>query len=122
MTNIVNYDIDYDSKGGIWIAVDHDIVTGDMLHEINDFWSDSKYRLARNNGDILTTVLKMITRQALYISVSMGYNTFGVVEEFSWEEGNGVEGFPPMDGTQGFEIKYVELDIFDYDDMTVEEK
>lgn len=122
MSNIKTYDIDYDWKCGVVIEVDHDIVTDQVLHEINDFWSDNEYRLMQNNGNILHTVLKLIAREAFHIAESNNYNTYGVVLEFSWDEGRGVEGYPPMDGTHGFKITYVETDLFDYSDMTVKEK
>lgn len=122
MSNIKSYDIDYDWKCGLVIEVDHDIITEDILHEINDFWSDSKYRLSQNQGNILFTVLKMIAREAFHISLTNNYSTFGVVCEFDWDQGNGVEGYPAMNGTSGFKIIHVETDLFDYSDMTVKEE
>ncbi len=44
MSNIKKYIIDYDWKASIEIEIDHDVMTEEKLHQINNFWSDSEYR------------------------------------------------------------------------------
>ncbi|WP_223274663.1 DUF2528 family protein, partial [Escherichia albertii] len=41
MPNIKKYIIDYDWKASIEIEIDHDVMTEEKLHQINNFWSDS---------------------------------------------------------------------------------
>ncbi|EFC0095550.1 DUF2528 family protein [Escherichia coli] len=48
MSNIKKYIIDYDWKASIEIEIDHDVMTEEKLHQINNFWSDSEYRLNMN--------------------------------------------------------------------------
>ena len=43
MSNIKKYIIDYDWKASIEIEIDHDVMTEEKLHQINNFWSDSEY-------------------------------------------------------------------------------
>ncbi len=40
MSNIKKYIIDYDWKASIEIEIDHDVMTEEKLHQINNFWSD----------------------------------------------------------------------------------
>ncbi|KAB0121829.1 DUF2528 family protein, partial [Escherichia coli] len=40
--------IDYDWKASIEIEIDHDVMTEEKLHQINNFWSDSEYRLNKH--------------------------------------------------------------------------
>ncbi|EFJ3663118.1 TPA: DUF2528 family protein [Escherichia coli] len=97
MSNIKKYIIDYDWKASIEIEIDHDVMTEEKLHQINNFWSDSEYRLNKH-GSVLNAVLIMLAQHALLIAISSDLNAYGVVCEFDWNDGNGQEGWPPMDG------------------------
>lgn len=121
MSNIKSYDVDYDWKGGITVDIDFDKVSEKYLHEINDFWSGSESRLRNANGDIVKAVLKMLAREAMKIAFINDYNVYGVVCEFSGEERD-VEGWPPMDGSEGITLTGVDVSgILEYDDMSVTE-
>ncbi len=50
MSNIKKYIIDYDWKASIEIEIDHDVMTEEKLHQINNFWSDSEYRLNKHGS------------------------------------------------------------------------
>ncbi|WP_129954211.1 DUF2528 family protein [Escherichia coli] len=94
MSNIKKYIIDYDWKASIEIEIDHDVMTEEKLHQINNFWSD--------------------------LAISSDLNAYGVVCEFDWNDGNGQEGWPPMDGSEGIRITDIDTSgIFDSDDMTI---
>lgn len=73
-------------------AVDHSVMTDENLHEINNFWSDSKYRLNKENGDITLAVLKLLAGVCFGLQVRGDLNTWGVMCEFNWDAGEGVEG------------------------------
>ncbi|MBZ8594444.1 DUF2528 family protein, partial [Escherichia coli] len=92
MSNIKKYIIDYDWKASIEIEIDHDVMTEEKLHQINNFWSDSEYRLNKH-GSVLN-VLIMLAQHALLIAISSDLNAYGVVCEFDWNDGNGQEGWP----------------------------
>ncbi|CTT58870.1 putative single-stranded DNA binding protein of prophage [Escherichia coli] len=64
MSNIKKYIIDYDWKASIEIEIDHDFMTEEKLHQINNFWSDSEYRLNKH-GSVLNAVLIMLAQHAL---------------------------------------------------------
>ncbi|EGG0968993.1 DUF2528 family protein, partial [Escherichia coli] len=52
--------------------------------------------------------------------ISKDLNAYGVVCEFDWDDGNGQEGWPPMDGSEGIRITDIDTSgIFDSDDMTI---
>ncbi|WP_457626422.1 host cell division inhibitory peptide Kil [Parabacteroides goldsteinii] len=48
-------------KNQWWCEIDHDVMTEEKLHQINNFWSDSEYRLKPVNyvtdGNALSTYL-----------------------------------------------------------------
>ncbi|EPA2648369.1 DUF2528 family protein [Escherichia coli] len=96
MSNIKKYIIDYDWKASIEIEIDHDVMTEEKLHQINNFWSDSEYRLNKH-GSVLNAVLIMLAQHALLIAISSDLNAYGVVCEFDWNDGNGQEGWPPTE-------------------------
>ncbi|EFA6699481.1 DUF2528 family protein [Escherichia coli] len=87
MSNIKKYIIDYDWKASIEIEIDHDVMTEEKLHQINNFWSDSEYRLNKH-GSLLNAVLIMLAQHALLIAISSDLNAYGVVCEFDWNDGN----------------------------------
>ena len=119
MSNIKKYIIDYDWKASIEIEIDHDVMTEEKLHQINNFWSDSEYRLNKHDS-LLNAVLIMLAQHALLIAISKDLNAYGVVCEFDWDDGNGQEGWPPMDGSEGIRITDIDTSgIFDSDDMTI---
>lgn len=119
MANVKKYTVDYDWKAELTVEIDHDVMTEEKLHEINNFWSNADYRLKRHET-VLEAVLVMLAKEALLIALSQGYNTYGVVSEFDWSEGNGVEGWPSMDGSDGIKITHVDVSgIFDSDDITI---
>ena len=94
MSNIKKYIIDYDWKASIEIEIDHDVMTEEKLYQINNFWSDSEYRLNKH-GSVLNAVLIMLAQHALLIAISSDLNAYGVVCEFDWNDGNG-QGWPPL--------------------------
>lgn len=118
MSNIKKYEIECGVYGWIDIEIDHDIVTEEELKSINQFWGGAERRV-ENNGSVLNAVLKLLAATALQISVAYEYNTYGVVKQFDWNDGGGVEGWPPMDGSAGFKIVYAETNLFDHDDMYI---
>ena len=62
----------------------------------------------------------MLAQHALLIAISSDLNAYGVVCEFDWNDGNGQEGWPPMDGSEWIRITDIDTSgIFDSDDMTI---
>lgn len=75
MSNIKKYIIDYDWKASIEIEIDHDVMTEEKLYQINNFWSDSEYRLNKH-GSVLNAVLIMLAQHALLIAISSDLNAY----------------------------------------------
>ena len=121
MANIKTYEIDYDFKASVTIEIDHDIITEDCLHELNNFWTNAKWRVKKHDG-VLYAVLKMLAREIIYIQFTAGYTIDGLIKQFDWDSGNGQEGWPPMDGSHG--IKIIDTDDLeiDCDDMSIKIK
>ena len=119
MSNVKSYTIDYDWKAELTVEVDHEMVTESALAEINEFWSDHEYR-AQKHGSLLNAVLIMLAQHAIPMAYEHGYNVYGVVSMFDWDDGNGQEGWPPMDGSYGIKIVAIDTSgLFDSDDMTI---
>jgi hypothetical protein len=121
MANIKRYEIDYDWKANVTVEIDHDIVTEEALHELNNFWSNAEYRVMQHDS-VLNAVLKMLAREIIQIQFTAGYTTDYLIKQFDWDSGNGQEGCPPMDGSQGIKIIDTEDLELDYDDMSIKEK
>lgn len=118
LANIKRYEIDYDGKANVTVEIDHDIVTEANLHELNNFWSNAEWRVEKHDG-VLNAVLKMLAAQVIQIQFTAGYTTPGLIRQFDWDSGNGQEGWPPMDGSQGIKIIDTEDLEIDYDDMSI---
>lgn len=101
------YTISYDHTFDVVVEVDRAVLTDELLHEINDFWSDNDYRLRQSDGDVLLVVLKMLALRAF----NMAFRSFDVVGEFNER---GVEGWPKLDGSYG--LKLVSVDEIELDE------
>lgn len=118
MSNVKSYIIDYDWKAGMVVEIDHDVMTDKELHSINNFWGGSESRLERHG--LVNAVLTMLAQLVIPQAYAEGFNTRGVVAMFDWDDGEGQEGWPPMDGSQGIKIVSIETnELFDEDDFTV---
>lgn len=105
------YRVEDENGLGIVVDIDHAIVTDAALHEINNFWSGAKIRLTVANGDILLCVLRLLWRSVMYLTME----THSVREQFN---GNEVEGWPRMNGTQGWGLVNYDIPAFDPDNVT----
>lgn len=106
------YVIEYDCKASVTVEIDHDILTDELLHEINNFWSEAEYRLRVASGNVLKAVLKMLARDALVEEVS-GTNAHYLFTQ------DPPEGWPKLDGSYGIKFISCEELVIDYDDMTI---
>lgn len=120
MPNIKRYEIDWDWKANVTVEIDHDIMTEEALHEINNFWGDAEWRVESNDG-VLNAVLKMLAREVIRIQYVEGWTTDYLIKQFDWDSGNGQEGWPPMDGSQGIRIIGSDDLSVDLDDMSIKE-
>lgn len=79
------------------VEIDHSQLSDGTLRGINDFWSDSEYRLDTEDGDLLRAVLKLLCQFVMSLQVEYGYNTAGLVDLFDWDTcGGGQEGWPKL--------------------------
>ncbi|MCW2478862.1 DUF2528 family protein [Candidatus Symbiopectobacterium sp. NZEC135] len=119
--DIRRYGVNWFGTLDLIVDVDLDIVTEDSLNVINNFWSDSSWRLNDANGNLLFAVLKMLAQQCFQMVTAHGFNANGLIHQFDWDGGNGMEGWPPMDGSYGFKIISCDELEFDMGDITVSE-
>lgn len=107
--NCKKYEITYELCHSIVVEIDHDIMTDEILHQINSFWGDEQYRLNMADGDIVQAVLKMLGEFILRLTVEYNYSTQGIIDLFNWDSRyGGQEGWPKMDGSTGIRIVSVE--------------
>jgi hypothetical protein len=100
------------------VEVNHELMTEEKLHEINNFWSGHEARI-RDDETALNAVLKMLTEAVARLQIEYNYNTFGIVSLFDWDDGGGQEGWPKMDGSFGIKITDVDQFLFDSSDMII---
>lgn len=117
---IKRYKVDYDFKAEVVIEINHNVMTEKNLAEINNFWSNSKSR-AQREGSVLNAVLKMLAATVLRLQVEHGYNTGGIIDLFNWNDRNGQEGWPEMDGSHGIKLVSVDEFSFEYGEMSISE-
>lgn len=100
------------------VEVDHARVKYEELKLINDFWSGAEAREA--DYGVLEAVLRMLA-VTIMTSVLEGRNLQGVIREFTHDHhSSGIEGWPAMDGSQGWLIVSVDDLPYDSDDFSVE--
>lgn len=111
--NIQQYKVEFDCNSTIY-EIDHNLLTEEKIHEINEFWMDHESRID-GSGSALAGVLSMLTRVILPMQAYYGWTTYGVIDEFDFKTGNGgIEGWPPLDGSYG--IKLIRADGFEFDE------
>jgi len=104
------------------VEIDHDVMTEEKLHEINNFWTNAEWRLDKKDGVVLHAVLDLLFChvQRLIVEDPFGLNLKGVLYAFAWKDAkgnrkNGEEGWPDMDGNHG-------IRIVDVDEVTLDEE
>jgi hypothetical protein len=100
------YTIRYAWDFDMVVTIDHDVVTDEKLHELNNFWSGAAERLADANHDVLKAVLTTLAMKAFRMTIT------DLDPEGQLRRGE-VEGWPPLDGSEG--IQLVQLDYFELD-------
>lgn len=104
------------------VAIDDSKCSEKLLHEINSFWSDHEFRLSEANGDIGKAVATMLIKHCFSLQYQkFGLNSWGVMRHFDWDDGEGQEGWPKMDGSEGIAIILCEEPEIEIDFLTVEE-
>lgn len=84
----------------IVVEIDHNIMTDEMLHMINNFWSDSQGRLSDADGDITKAVVSYLCSVVYWLACKSELGN--VVSMF--KEGRYTEGWPEMDGSAGIKL------------------
>ncbi|EGY1537514.1 DUF2528 family protein [Salmonella enterica] len=121
MKEIKRYEITWNAHEDmpvLTVEIDHSICTEKLLHQINNFFINAEERLLENDSDITATVLNMLAVFCLTEQIYHGWNVEGLIDLF--KDGN-VEGWPPMDGSEGIKILACDVPGVNYDDMEVEE-
>ncbi|WP_028294057.1 DUF2528 family protein [Oceanobacter kriegii] len=116
MTNFKRYTVQYDFAAEITVEIDHDVMTDETLHEINDFWMDNDEMLESADGNIIHAVLKRLCIVCLSLDIEYGYNTGGIIELIEK-----LEGWPAVDGSTGIKLLSVDGLCISADDITVEQ-
>ncbi|EGP2156299.1 DUF2528 family protein [Salmonella enterica subsp. enterica serovar Java] len=121
MSDVKRYEITWNAHEDapvLTVEIDHDICTDGVLCNINTFFINAADRLRDSDGDITSTVLKMLAVFCFTEQTYQGWNAEGLIDLF--KDGN-VEGWPPMDGSEGIKILACDVPGVNYDDMDVEE-
>lgn len=89
--------------------------TNKLCHEINNFWSGEKDRLHDAKGCIYKCVTRLIAHEIIRLQMKSSFycGEDAAIKAFH----NGIEGFPPIDGSCGIKLKY--CDDFDLRDLDV---
>lgn len=103
------------------VEIDTDRMTEERLHEINRFWGDAEYRVAKSKGDVTAAVLRLLFDAVRGLVQRSPRALSGVLYAFAWEDAkgkykDGVEGWPAMDGSDGIRIVscWLELELDEF--------
>jgi len=97
--------MDWNDAFSLTVEIDHSVLTTEMLHQINDFFSNSDDRLEEADGNVLIAVLKMLFKTFMYFS-------FDHVDAINAFQSDTPEGFIYFNGKYGANlISYSDLDI-----------
>ncbi|EAW8180876.1 DUF2528 family protein [Salmonella enterica] len=123
MSDVKRYEITWSAHQDapvLTVEIDHSICTDESLHQINNFFINAEDRYLNCDCDITTTVLKMLAAACFteQTGPTGDRNAQGLIALF--EDGN-MEGWPPMDGSEGIKILNCDTPDVCYDDMEVEE-
>ncbi|HEY8037965.1 MAG TPA: DUF2528 family protein [Methylobacter sp.] len=106
------YVISYDNKADVVVEIDHDVLTPEVLHEINNFWFGAEDRIDHAGGSLLKAVLLNLAGSVLAIELSNG-NALPVFTNYP------PEGWPKLDGSWGIHLISCDSLVIDESDMTV---
>ncbi|EPD41311.1 DUF2528 family protein [Delftia tsuruhatensis] len=62
----------WDEYAQVTLQVDLDILTPALATEINQFWSDADWRLGKESGDVVRTVVRMFGHKAIVYMMGIG--------------------------------------------------
>jgi len=111
------YTVSYDWNFDMVVEIDHDVCKDELLHEINNFWSDAEWRLSQADGNILHAVLKLMARMAFRLNVSDWRDTASLLRA----EETTPEGWPVLDGSSGITLVSIDDFEFDADELSIKE-
>ncbi|TQL73060.1 DUF2528 family protein [Delftia sp. HK171] len=114
----------WDEYAQVTLQVDLDILTPALATEINQFWSDADWRLGKEGGDVVRTVVRMFGHKAIVYMMGIGGAEVGNLDgDDFWtrsvlSEHN--EGWPECEDL-GILIIEASVDMCGYDEMELEE-
>ena len=114
--NIKRYAVTWFDTLTLTVDIDHDIVTDELLTQINTFWNGADDRLQDADGNVLIAVLKMLGQRCWPLVIDHCCSEKELIQVF-----DGMEGWPKMDGSSGFKIIQCDELEFDSYDIAVDE-
>lgn len=72
MTTIKRYIVEDDREFSVSLEADLDILTEELATEINTFWSEDRYRLGAEDGDVQKAVIRLFGKTAINIMLEEG--------------------------------------------------
>ncbi|WP_371356141.1 DUF2528 family protein [Pseudomonas chlororaphis] len=118
MANLKQYTLkDAWKDWDITLEVNHDQLTVERATLINEYWSDSKWRLSEANQDVVMAVIKMAARQLVFAFLEIGGGTCNTTEAAGYWTRDNLHNQEGWGGTEGNEpfgwcgIRLVSADI-----------
>lgn len=112
------YTVSYDWSFDMVVEIDHEVCKDELLHEINNFWSDAEFRLTRSDGNIVRVVLTLLAQMAFRLNISDWRDTVSLLKSSE----TCPEGWPVLDGSSGITLVSIDDFEFDADEFTIKEQ
>lgn len=120
--NKKQYRIDWAYSMQMAVIVDLDILTEEKLYDINNFWCDADDCLDDADDDVLVAVLRRLAKECFILATAEFDSIEYLISKFDYQEPNGgIEGWPKMDGTEGFQLLFFAPLIIDNNEIDVME-
>lgn len=119
---IKKYRVTDEAENYVELQVDTDVLTPTLAAEINDFWSDSEYRLEQVGGDAVAAAVRLFGSTAIRCFYEDGgVNDMASGMDFTkrvldWT----IEGWPDLDQL-GIQIVDVMVMVADFETVRLEE-
>ncbi|MCG3675607.1 DUF2528 family protein [Aliarcobacter butzleri] len=97
------------------VVFDENEETYKLCHEINNFWSGSEGRLYDAQECIYKCATRLIAHEIIRLQMKSSFYCGEDAAIKAFKEG--IEGFPPIDGSCGIKLKYCE--DFELSDLDV---
>ncbi len=116
MEEKIKVTLTYQNSFDVRVVFNKDDETKKLCHATNDFWGGSESRLTDAEDCIYKCVTRLIADEIIKLQMKTSFNCGEESAIKAFDEG--IEGFPPIDGSWGIKLEY--CDDFELNHLDVD--